>query len=320
MLVNMNFGNETTAVSSTNDINQTSTANGVLQTIYSGASSQLNGFLSWPRVDNLEKITVYVTQQWTGGWVLTCSVYKWVADYYWPTLQKWDFIWSVAITSPTNGDNVFTFASPLDIDPNTWYIVEFTGASGNVSNYWGLHYTGSGNSSLEPFSRMLTSNSSGTTLSMGGALRMTTTYTLQRNYQKGDLLNLSDTPGALDTWRGWATYIRPVGKILDSNRAIIWKPEGDAYIGTASLSTSTGIYQWAITIPRNCTKVRIEVSTASNVEKIVRDFDISEFDGTERTILTYMTSSVTFTFNMQKNYFMVKNGTYWVTVNAYFFQ
>ncbi len=317
-VVGMDFGTETEVVSATVDLNQTSWTDVELQ-VYSGQGDQMFAFLTWPDVWNLTAFNVSIAQNGTGGGILTANVHD--CTWYWASMAtSGASLGSAVINSPTSGVNTFTLGSAIDIKPNTWYIIKFTSASGNSTNRWDIRgnnsSAGAGSNGTWDGARVHAYVWSAWQYNM--APYLVTRYTKKVNYAKGDFAYLWDTPGVLDTYRKANNPI-PVGRIIDQTNLLLEKYSWGRLLWSASYGVNnTAYYRGSVPIPKNCSRVRVDIENGSNVFWSF-DFNISEM-GTDRTIRYFGGwTLVTATLNLTKNYIRALSPT-GHTFTFYFYQ
>lgn len=307
----LSLWNETDTISSTVDINSTSNASSGLQIVYSGIGTPpSDAFFTWPTVGNLVSFDKYITQTGTGWGILTANIFA-VSDLWSSMVKTGSSLWSAVINSPTaSAVNTFTPGSPITLKPNTWYIIEYTSASGNVSNLWSFSWNSSGTDN----GRLMYSTW-GTWNSMSNNIYLVTRYTSQVNYKKGDIAWLSDTPGAIDTYRK-STKLIPIGTIIDSSNILLEKFDWNTLIWSATLAINT-TYIGSITIPKNTTKIVIEYTVGSGAKTRI-PLSIWEFS-TLGTLIDYDGAGRTTTFSFSPNYLRALSYAS-ATLTAYFFK
>ena len=314
----VDFGTETEVVSATVDLNQTSWTDIELQ-VYSGQGDQMFAFLTGENVWNLTSFDVNIAQNGSGGGILTANVHR-CTGYGGSMAVSGASLGSAVINSPTGGVNTFTLGTAIDLDPNTWYIIKFTSASGNSTNRWDIRgnnsSAGAGSNGTWDGARVHAWYSSA--WQYNAAPYLVTRYTKKYNYSKGDFVYVGSTAWTFDTVRKTSNPF-PVGRIVDQNNFVIEKNSGGRLLWSASYATNnTTYYRGSVPIPKNCSRVRLEIDNGSNVFWNF-DFNISEM-GTDRTIRYFGGwSLVTATLNLNKNYIRALSPT-GLTFNFYFYQ
>lgn len=307
--------NETDTISSTADISQTTSNDAYAITVYSGQSERSHRFFTGPNVANLSSWSVSISQNGTGGGILTANVYA--ASSTGDNMVKTGAsLGSAVINSPTGWVNTFTPASAIVLEPNTWYIISYTSASGNVSNYWGLASQNTGMANL--WTDWARCGYYTGTWAWNGAPYLITYYTSRRNYSKWDFIYLSPTAGTFETYRKYRPY--PIGRIIDSTNILLEKYGGSLYIGYAEIPINSTYPRGHLPIPKNCTRMRIEMLVSGGTPNYTYlELRITDFDNVDKSYSLYSGGALSFTLWLGRNWIRAY-GQSTGTLKVYFYQ
>lgn len=252
----LSLGATTTTVAEAVDQSQTNTTTGAGVFALNTSSPVGIPFISGDTVGNLTKVDIrFGVNSGTGG-AGNIVVQIYTVSFASNIATLGNLIGSVTVAASSitaSAFNTFTFAAPLAITPNTYYIMYITGTDTAGSGQYHQVYTGTVIPSNNSY---YVTNDTGGGLSGAGnkyaAFR--TYYTTQQNYTLGDNVFLSDTQGTIAFTSG--TNRIPIGYITSSSSVVLDKPTGNQLIGSFTMpDTIGGLAVLNIPLSRNTSKI-----------------------------------------------------------------
>lgn len=292
VITGQSFGTPTETIASTAFFNPTVSGTTNLVQVYSGQAPTYVIFSCPKNVGNLEKVEFKgFNQVGTGGGNVTLKLYK-------PTITNGSaltlgtLVASVQITSISTNtatySNVFTFASPVDVQAGEVYCFYLDGASGNASNYWNVV----GNQNTYGMGGGLVIGD-GTDIQGQNEIAFKMYNTKKVNYSYNGNVFLGNA-GASQT--SYGTNIFPIGKLIASTSFIKDKNAGKSIIPAPQVyntSITSGDSATFVQIPLNARTALVKFATstgASSSWRIVLVDLKSQMVYEERDLSTYTIS------------------------------
>ena len=209
----LSFGDPTTTVSETTDVNQNS-GGADINIGSSGGTFDIRQTFITGDVSELTEVNVYLRKVGTPGFSLTVALYEVSidGDETGSALASRVFTESDLTTGYVEYD--ILEGTPVTVKPRRKYVIQASVGSADASNYYRWEYrdVASTYDDGELYR--------GTAYQIDGkAARFNTKYTEQRNYYLGDNVYLSDTDGSLSVEPG--TFNKKIGRVLDATSMIV---------------------------------------------------------------------------------------------------
>lgn len=261
----LSFGSPTVVVSDTADVQQTNTTTTLLLPISNAPALVSQSFITGPNTGNISKIDVYFgVHSGTRNGNITLTVYQ-ITNFsggFGYTLSS--SLGSVTTTQASITDSAFhtfTFASPIAVTPNTYYVLILTGTANNSSNC--VNVVLNNNSPTGGGGTPATGSADGGLVDgTNEYLSFVTYYTLEQVYNYGDQVFLSGGSVSLN-----AGNHLTIGTILSGTSILLSRPTGETQMGSFQMPFAINSTVRAYSIPRsiNVNKMIAVATFSSNL-------------------------------------------------------
>jgi hypothetical protein len=269
----LSFGDPTTTVAETTDVNQTNGGSDINIGSGGGTLDIRQTFITGD-VSELTEVNIYLKKQGTPGMTLTIAVYE-------VGMNGSHDGTALATRSITESDLTTSYqeidilnGTPITVKPRQKYVIRLSTGSTDASNYYRAEYTTT--TGIYDDGEVFFNSSY---IVDGQALKFNTKYTEQRNYYRGDNLYLSDTAGTIALEPG--TFQKKVGRILDSSTMIVQPSHEEELIYQVGFNNDndgnwTNGDQITFPIPRNTRFVRAYGLADAQTQRVWVDYPLKQ--------------------------------------------